>query len=69
MARKTRCLTKNCPEEQRFRGLCSACYQAARRALANGADEQALIDAGLILASRNSRKAIWTEQAERSGLI
>ena len=69
MARKKRCLTKNCDAEAKFRGLCSKCYQAARRAIEKGADEEALIEANLILPGQNSRKAEWTAQAEKAGLI
>lgn len=68
-ARKKRCLTKDCPCDAAFRGLCSGCYQAALRAIRNGADEDALIKAKLILPARVSRVSAWTEQAEKAGVL
>jgi len=71
MARKKepKCMTPGCNGKALNRGLCSGCYQAARRAIRAGGDEQKMIDAGLIRPSKSGQRSPWTEAAEAAGVV
>ena len=69
MARTKQCLTNGCDRDGLHRGLCSACYQAARRAIKAGADEDQMIASGLILSSNAGNKSLWLLAAQKAGVV
>jgi hypothetical protein len=69
VARKSTCMTPGCKAKAQTRGVCTSCYMAARRAMKKGADEQALIDNGLLGPSARGGKSPWRKAAEKAGLV
>jgi hypothetical protein len=67
-----RCVIKGCGREQVTRGLCSSCYQAARRLIRDGGveTEKKLMDAGLLLpSSYTPRTSAFTTAAKKAGVL
>ena len=61
MARK-RCGVRGCKREEFCRGMCSPCYQAARRKIRQGQTTEAELEAaGVLLPPRPTRTSAFSE--------
>lgn len=53
---KTQCITSGCTNQRRWRGLCIACYSAAKRRIASGTEtEETLVRKKMLLKACRGR--------------